>query len=162
MDPQWTLKERRQPKRCSLCHDDLGQATLESLQVECPRCHSFMHEDCLFEAGGCPSLGCEGLRFKKLRPAMRGRLLIDDMEGASSLRSFSQQGRVVDRRLVRQNSFRRLLCFLGLSVDDVVNSRQAKRRVSNFFKIQRASDRRGETQRSQVEDDYKQWLEDRL
>lgn len=58
------VRERTSALRCAYCHGDL-----EPRAIECPRCRTWLHEECV--VGECPTLGCGSL---PLRVRLRGQV----------------------------------------------------------------------------------------
>jgi len=54
--PQIKIKVRHCLVRCAYCHDVVADGKT------CFTCRTRIHTDCLYLAGCCPTLGCEGLR----------------------------------------------------------------------------------------------------
>ena len=71
------LKARTDPRRCPLCHDPLGQGSLDG---ECPECGVRHHSECLHEFGRCGTLGCGD----KAEPPRRRRATTTRGRGARS------------------------------------------------------------------------------
>lgn len=63
---RFTAHPHTAPQVCSFCHDGLGGE-----RSTCPLCRTAYHPACGREFGGCPTLGCEGLRRRHRRPERR-------------------------------------------------------------------------------------------
>ena len=157
----WRLTPKDSAQRCALCH---GQKAADDW-ISCQNCGTGGHGDCLRSEGLCPTLGCEELHASPQKPrAHRGQAKGVHLEALTleAVEAALTGPQTVEQRVLKHWKMRRLLDYLNLTVDDVINSRQSKRRVETYFKIQRQSERRGEEQTKDVEDDYEQWLQDKL
>lgn len=158
----WRLREKPGLFRCALCHGEYSPDDW----IVCGQCGTQGHGDCLRDEDLCPTLGCDQRhsdprkRVAPLRHHGRGVSL-----EALTLAGIEQALRgleTVQQRVIKQWKIRRLLSFLNLTVDDIVNDRRAKKRLLTYFKIQRQSERRGQEQKDDVDDDYQDWVRSQI
>lgn len=157
----WRLKERRSAARCALCHG----AYDEDDWLICKNCGTQGHGECLRAEGLCPTLGCQESHRPPKCPSplnKRGRAVSLEALALDGMERELHGPQTVQQRILKQWKIRRLLSFLNLTVDDIVNDRAAKRRLFTYFKIQRQSERRGQKQLDEVDDDYNEWVRSQI
>lgn len=154
----WRLKEKPGRTRCALCHGDYSSKDW----IVCRQCGTGGHGDCFRGEDLCPTLGCDArhgpVSNKNASLRKPGRAVSLEALTLAGIEQALRGPETVQQRIIKQWKIRRLLSFLNLTVDDIVNDRAAKKRLLAYFKIQRQSERRGQEKKDDVDDDYQDWV----
>ncbi|MDF1667626.1 MAG: PHD finger domain-containing protein [Planctomycetota bacterium] len=157
----WRLREKPGLSRCALCHGEYSPDDW----IICIQCGTQGHGDCFRGEDLCPTLGCDeshGVQSRTAPLRQHGRGVSLEALTLAGIEQALRGPETVQQRVIKQWKIRRLLSFLNLTVDDIVNDRAAKKRLLAYFKIQRQSERRGQEQKDDVDDDYQDWVQSQI
>lgn len=133
--------------RCAQCHGEL----LGEEFFQCERCQSTVHLDCWSSARSCPTLACGG----HPRPRLRAARL-------SLLQQWSLLPQIREERRARSTELQRLLSYLGVGIDGIINDPSERQRLLRIYKAWRYSERLNAKQEREACDAGRAWIQANL